>query len=145
MTSRVAVVAAVVRDSAYWSLCSAALTGVACGALHAWSRRWFFVFNIGACSLWFIISLQRLFIPLPLPVPQWSIAEIVLPLAQFAVRILASVYATTPYGPKSDAESVVWCTGLWGVSVAVHALVRLWCVHCHIISRSIWSAGVLIR
>jgi hypothetical protein len=128
MLARSAVVAAVAQDSAYWSLGSAAVTGVAGAALGAWIRRWFFALDIGACVLWFVVTLQRLFIPLPPPTQQWSAAEVTLPVAQLVLRIAAGVYTTTPYGPKSNANQVVWCIGLWGISVAVHALIRLWCV-----------------
>ena len=128
MASRGALVASVMRDSAHWSLCSAAVTAVACGALRAWTHRWFFAHNIGACVLWFIVMLQRLFILLPTHTPQWSAAELMLPVAQLGLRIAAGVFTTTPYGPQSNAEQIVWCIGLWGVSVAMHALIRLWCV-----------------
>ena len=89
MASRGALVASVMRDSAHWSLCSAAVTAAACGALRAWTHRWFFAHNIGACVLWFVVMLQRLFILLPAHTPQWSAAELMLPVAQLGLRIAA--------------------------------------------------------
>ncbi len=129
MAARSSVVAAVAQDSAYWSVCSAAVTAVTCAALRLWTRRWFFALDIGACVLWFVVTLQRLFIPLPPPTPQWSAAEVALPVAQLVLRIAVGVYTTTPYGPRSTSQQGVWCIGLWGISVAVHALIRLWCVY----------------
>ena len=128
MVARGAAVAAVLQDSTYWSAVTAALTAGAVAALRAWTRRWFFVLNIGACVLWFFVLVQCLFIPLR----QWSAAEVTLPVAQLGVRIVAGVYTTTPHGPQSDAERMVWSIGLWGISVAVYALIRLWYVHGHV-------------
>ena len=51
-----------------------------------------------------------------------------MPLLQLMLRIAAGVFTTTPYGPQSNDERLVWCIALWGVSAAVHALLRLWCV-----------------
>lgn len=136
-----AAVAAVVQDSTYWSAVTAALTAAAVAALRAWTRRWFFVLNIGACVLWFVVMVQRLFIPLPQP-RQWSVAELVLPVAQLGVRIVAGVYTTTPHGPQSDAERMVWSVGLWGISVAVYAPIRLWYVHGHV-SRDLRACTVV--
>lgn len=128
MAARSVVVVAVVKDSAYWSLCAAAVTGVAVVFLRTWAYRWFFSLNICACTLWFVVMLHRLFIPRPSSTPAFSVAEMALPVAQLGVRLLAGVYATTPYGPHSSTERMVWCVILWGISVMVHALTRLWYV-----------------
>jgi hypothetical protein len=125
---RSSVLAAVARDSARWSAGTAAVTVLSSAALALRTQRWFHALNLGACVVWFIVSLQRLFIPLPPPTPQWSAQEVAMPLLQLMLRIAAGVFTTTPYGPQSNDERLVWCIALWGVSAAVHALLRLWCV-----------------